>query len=632
MVDIRPEALTAYPDVFTPEVVAALNELAPLDDDRHAVMTARLARRARRAANGEQIAFLDPASTIARTSITVADARAGTFTGSAIPHDLQRQWIQGTGPGAKPSTPVDKSIRNISYALLSGADGWMFDGEDALGQLSTMALDNQRNLKLAIHKEEVFLKATEGVAAEMNAWAQSFFGRTIVGDWRKQLGFTTKIFRARGLHLDDRHVRRTDGGGFSASIVDLATFVVNNHARLRAEGSSLVLYLPKIQTAEEAALWHDIISRLEAQLGLPNGIVKAYVLVEQLEAVFQLAEIRAALGPRFIGFNTGRWDYINSVSDALAWDPSFINPNIDAITMTYGYMRNYEDRVRRAVNTADQKGQFALWQGGMEPNIPVGSADGVSRAMQRAVAGGEREQREGASGKWVAHWKMVNIVRPVWEKAGQLNQLGRLFPPLTYTNDDAAGLTLLEPAPRTVRGARDLLSVAIQYGNAFGQGMQAAALKPADFFGNDDVLYLMEDMATGEIRLSILWEWLHKGATFTDDDAATGVKAGDVFTLTLFQRLLAEEYDKLQRAGNRDVHDNSKATTLPIAREIADVYVRGDRKLPWYIDLLNINLGVHTLAEAKRRIQLLVDTFRDQNARVTHNLDFAEPPAQRAGN
>ena len=48
--------------------------------------------------------------------------------------------------------------------------------------------------------------------------------------------------------------------------------------------------------------------------------------------------------------------------------------------------------------------------------------------------------------------------------------------------------------------------MAVQYGNAFGQGMQAAALKPADSFGNDDVLYLMEDMATGEIRLSIVWE------------------------------------------------------------------------------------------------------------------------------
>ena len=262
-----------------------------------------------------------------------------------------------------------------------------------------------------------------------------------------------------------------------------------------------MLYLPKIQTAEEAALWNDILDALEGHLGLAAGAIKTYVLVEQLEASYQLMEIRAALGRHFVGYNTGRWDYINSVADAMAWDAAFVNPNIDAILMTYGYMRNYEDRVRRAVNTPDANGNCALWQGGMEPNIPVGSEAGVKASMNKAVAGGEREQQAGASGKWVAHWKMVHIVRPVWEKAGAANQLGREFPPLTYTEADAAGLTELEEAPRTVRGARDLLSVALQYGNAFGQGMQAAALKPADSFDDDDVLYLMEDMATGEIRL-----------------------------------------------------------------------------------------------------------------------------------
>ena len=133
-------------------------------------------------------------------------------------------------------------------------------------------------------------------------------------------------------------------------------------------------------------------------------------------------------------------------------------------------MRNYEDRVRRAVNTPDANGNFALWQGGMEPNIPVGSKQGVASSMEKAKAGAEREQREGASGKWIAHWKMAHIIRPVWEEVGEANQLGRKFPPLTYTAEDAAGLTLLEPAPRTVRGARNLLSVALQYGNAFGQG------------------------------------------------------------------------------------------------------------------------------------------------------------------
>ena len=620
--EIRDGLLDVYPDVLTGDVRAALEALVPFDDERRRLMRVRLERRDARAGDRQPIRFLAPSTPIGRTGLTADDARQGRFHGSEIPSDLRRQWIQGTGPGAKPHTTLERSIRNVAYALLSGADGWMFDGEDALGQISTMSLDNQRNLKLALHRDAVFMRAAESVAGEMNAWADGFFGRAIVSDWRAQLDFTTVIFRARGLHLDDRHIRLKGKPGFSASIVDAVTFLVNNQARLRAEGRSLVLYLPKIQTADEAALWRDILDALEQHLGIPAGAVKTYVLVEQLEASFQLMEIRAALGPHFVGFNTGRWDYINSVADALAWDPSFINPNIDAVTMTFGYMRAYEDRVRRAVNTPDAGGRFALWQGGMEPNIPVGSEQGVASSMKRAVAGAEREQREGASGKWVAHWKMVHIVRPVWEREGQANQAGRAFPALDYSDDAARALVQLEPAPRTVRGARDLLSVAIQYGNAFGQGMQAAALKPADFFGNDDVLYLMEDMATGEIRLSILWEWLHKAATLTETDEDTGVQAGDIFTRALFERLLREEYDKLQRAADRDVHDDSKQTTLPIAGAIVETYVLDPVKLPWYIDLLNITLGVHDLDEGRRRIELLRRTFTDVGQRITANIDF----------
>jgi malate synthase len=620
--EFRSTVKTDYADVLTADAIRALEVLAPFDTDRKQLMAARIERRGRRAAERQRLTFLDPESTIGRTSITVRDAREGKFTGSAIPRDLQRQWIQGTGPAARPGAPVQIGLRNVAYALLSGADGWMFDGEDALGQVETMSLDNQRNLKLAIHGDKMFMAVAEHVAGEMNKWASGFFGKTTISDWRQQLAFTTKMFRPRGLHLDDRHIRHAGGEGFSASIVDAAIYLVNNHRRLHDSGASLALYLPKIQTAEEAALWNDILSALEKHLQLPEGTIKVYVLVEQVEACFQLMEIRAALGLHFIGFNTGRWDYINSVSDTLAWDESFINPNIDQITMTYGYMRTYEDRVRRAVNTPDAKGQFALWQGGMEPNIPVGSAEGVAAGMKRAIAGAEREQREGASGKWVAHWKMVHIVRPVWEKVGDANQLGRSFPTLTHTDRDAADLAKLEPAARTVRGARDLLSVAIQYGNAFGQGLQAAALKPADFFGNDDVLYLMEDMATGEIRLSIVWECLHKRATLTEADPETGAKAGATFTRELCARLLSEEYAKLLKASHRDVHDHSKTTTLPIAREIVERYVMDEAKLPWYIDLLNITLGTHDLAEAKRRIRMLSDAFHADGTRLTANLDF----------
>ena len=99
------------------------------------------------------------------------------------------------------------------------------------------------------------------------------------------------------------------------------------------------------------------------------------------------------------------------------------------------------------------------------------------------------------------------------------------------------------------------------------------AIEGCDATGNDDVLYLMEDMATGEICLSILWEWLHKNASFTADDDQVGVKAGDRFSSELCKRLLAEEYEKLRNASSRDVHDTSKNTTLPIAREIVEAYV-----------------------------------------------------------
>jgi malate synthase len=170
-----------YADVLTAEALDAVAALAPLNRAIKDVMRRRMQRRSARALARERIGFLDPSGTIAGTDITVRAARAGDFEGSPIPSDLERQWIQGTGPAAKPHHTLERSIRNVAYALLSGADGWMFDGEDALGQTQAMSLDNQRNLKLAISRDDRFMQAARGVAAEMNGWAESFLGRAVVG-------------------------------------------------------------------------------------------------------------------------------------------------------------------------------------------------------------------------------------------------------------------------------------------------------------------------------------------------------------------------------------------------------------------------------------------------------------------
>ena len=70
------------------------------------------------------------------------------------------------------------------------------------------------------------------------------------------------------------------------------------------------------------------------------------------------------------------------------------------------------------------------------------------------------------------------------------------------------------------------------------------------------------------------------------------------------------------------MHDDSKDTTLPIARLIVDRYVRSAMKAPWYIDLLNINLGNDDLEEAGRRIELYMDAYGRDGTRITENLDF----------
>ena len=168
MLQVRANLEREYADVLTAGARAALDALAGLDADRKALMSARIARRADRARHRRRLEFLDPAARIARTGITVQEARDGAFTGSEIPTDLQRQWIQGTGPAARPGASTETSLRNVAYALLSGADGWMFDGEDALGQVETMSLDNQRSLKLAIHRDPLFMRVAEQVATEMN--------------------------------------------------------------------------------------------------------------------------------------------------------------------------------------------------------------------------------------------------------------------------------------------------------------------------------------------------------------------------------------------------------------------------------------------------------------------------------
>ena len=295
--------------------------------------------------------------------------------------------------------------------------------------------------------------------------------------------------------------------------------LVEQPRRLR-DPVSIVLHLPKIQTAGEAALWNDLISALERLPASRPATIKTYVLVEQIEACFQLMEIRAALG-RASSAPT-RAAGVTSTASPTRWPGMAaysVNPNIDAIAITYGYMGDFT-RIASAAQSirAGPGGRYALWRGG---DGTEHSDRPRSRRRRRHETRGRRRRARTARGRQrrvgrpledgprrPAHcWEAARRGEPAWTRSSR-----RSPTPTPH----AAALSRLEPAPRTERGAHNLLSVAL--------GSTATQLWPGGvpgrsarnqriFFGNDDVLLSHgENMATGEIRLSILWEWLHKGA------------------------------------------------------------------------------------------------------------------------
>ncbi|MBF0384858.1 MAG: isocitrate lyase/phosphoenolpyruvate mutase family protein [Candidatus Omnitrophica bacterium] len=658
----------AYSDVLNDRVIGILEKLAPLTEKLESLRLKRETSFIERQEKGIKLNFLSETNPdgsdayISGTNIKVKDARSGNFEGASVPEDLQRQWIQLTGPAAK--SPQDKTglsdeesrladLRNVVHALLSGADGMMFDGEDALGQLDTMSLDNIRALVTAYKKDPTFWQVAEKMVQEDYIKKGK---KPADWNWRELLekNFTTRIYRVRGVHLDDRHIKFTKSNSekvsVSATIADMTAYLVNAGPVLMEQGSTPTLYLPKLQTAEEAAFMAEVIDGVEDNMGWTRGTVKVFVLIEQLEETFQLMEIRAALGKHFVGFNTGRWDYIADVVKQNMWDNKWIPPNFKEMVMTYPFMWNYEGRVVRAVNTPDKNGNSVLWIGGMEPQIPVvkgtiSAADkeaAIENAMQIAEKSKLRELRRGASGTWVAHPGMVERLRKVYETnlfqvTGKVNQLaltvnmeGEQIDQLNYGQSAADALTELKAGARDIAELRFLVSVGIQYVNAYLTGRAAAALKGADLFPDPLRLFIMEDMATGEGRTKLSRKWGKAGAEITvvteDDQKQLGLKDGDKFSLDLIRRVVAQEYDKLQAAPDDIVFASSKTTELPIARIVVEKFVTSDIDLPWLIDLANAALGETDLAKATAKIDEYIRVYKESGGliRLTQNPLFAD--------
>src|ERR1043166_2003922 len=205
------------------------------------------------------------------------------------PKDLQDRRVEITGP-------VDRKM--VINALNSGANCYMADFEDAHSPTWEATLDGQINVRDAV-RGAIEYATLEGKRYKLNEQV------------------ATLLVRPRGWHLPEKHLR-VDGQVFSASLFDFGSYFFHN-ARYRVEhGSGVYLYLPKLEHYLEARLWNDVFIKAQELLGLPQGSIKATVLIETILASFQMEEILYELRRHSAGLNCGRWDYIFSYIKKLA--------------------------------------------------------------------------------------------------------------------------------------------------------------------------------------------------------------------------------------------------------------------------------------------------------------------------
>ena len=261
------------------------------------------------------------------------------------------------------------------------------------------------------------------------------------------------------------------------------------------------------------------------------------------------------------------------MADAVALGPLLHQPNIESVgddLRVYAHLRR--PGAARSTRRTSTAGSPCGRRDGAD--IPVGSPKECCRQHGKGARGRRaRTARAPAASGWPT--EMVHIVRRSGRRAPRINRPGIPAPDLF------SGRCRRPDAARAHRG-RYAAQESHQRGAAIRQrvraGFRAAALKPADFFGDDSVLYLMEDMATGN-RLSILWEWLHKNAKITEDDPGTGLTAGATFTAELF-----DACGECESSGRRRTRtcDDSKDSTLRSPRNRQDV-CRGTDQASWYI-------------------------------------------------
>ncbi len=472
-----------YEEILTPQSLNFIEKLERNFGERRKQLVEKRQQRQNEIDNGKMPTFLPETEHI----------RTGDWTVAQIPKDLEDRRVEITGP-------VDRKM--IINALNSGAKVFMADFEDATSPTWNNIIKGQINLRDAVRKTITF--------ENKNGKKYQLHDVT-----------ATLVVRPRGWHLEEKHIQ-LDGNRISASLLDFGLYFYHNAEYLIENGSGPYFYLPKMESHLEARLWNDVFIFAQNELGIPQGTIKATVLIETILATFEVDEILYELKEHSAGLNCGRWDYIFSYLKRFRNVEDVILPDRSVVTMTAPFMSAYSQHV---IKICHKRNVHAI--GGMAAQIPVkNNTKANEEAFQKVRADKEREANNGHDGTWVAHPRLVPVAREVFNTVMLgANQIHKKREDVQVTAEE---LIAVPEGAITEQGVRTNINVGIQYIESWLRGHGAAPIHN-----------LMEDAATAEISRAQVWQWIRHPKGILAD--------GRKITLELVHHLKEEELEKIKQ-------------------------------------------------------------------------------------
>ncbi|WP_079138442.1 aldolase/citrate lyase/malate synthase family protein, partial [Actinacidiphila rubida] len=309
-------------EVLTPEALAFLGALHRRFAPRRAELLERRAERRAEIARTATLDFLPE----------TAHVRDGDWQVAPAPAALQDRRVEITGPTDRKMTV---------NALNSGARIWLADFEDASAPTWENVVAGQVNL-IDAYERRIDFTSPEGKSYALKDADE----------------LATVVMRPRGWHLDERHLS-VDGEHVPGGLVDFGLYFFHNARRLLDLGKGPYFYLPKTESHLEARLWNDVFVFAQDHLGIPQGTVRATVLIETITAAYEMEEILYELRDHASGLNAGRWDYLFSiVKNFRDGGTRFVLPDRNAVTMTAPFMRAYTELLVRTCHKRGAHQQF----------------------------------------------------------------------------------------------------------------------------------------------------------------------------------------------------------------------------------------------------------------------------------